>query len=67
MNAKAKAFPDPHIKDMGGMTLRQYYAAAALPECMREMREGNSYLLSDAANLAFAYADAMIRHEAEES
>jgi len=65
MNAKTKAFPDPHIKDMGGMTLRQYYAAVALPECIRESKEAESYYLSETVSLAFAYADAMIKHEEE--
>lgn len=52
------------IKELlNGITLRQYYAAAVMPECMREMKEAESYYLSDAASLAFAYADALIQHE----
>jgi len=66
MNAKVKAFPDPHIKDMGGMTLRQYYAAVALPESIREMNAIESYDCMDAVQLAFTYADCMIKYEAEE-
>ena len=49
MNAKVKALPD-------GMTLRQYYAAVALPESIREMNAAESYDCMEAAQLAFAYA-----------
>ena len=65
MNAKVKAFPDPHIKDHGGMTLRQYYATALMPSCIQMMNEAESYDLKDAVHMAFAYADAMIKYEEE--
>jgi hypothetical protein len=65
MNASTKAFPDPHIRDGGGMTLRQYYATAMMPSCIQMMNEAESYDLKDAVHMAFAYADCMIKYEEE--
>jgi len=41
-------------------TLRDYFAAAALPMAIKEMNEAESYDINDAATLAYQYADAMM-------
>lgn len=67
-----KAFPTPtfSINDEarvtavggeGGMDLRDYFAAAALPMAIQEMNEAESFNLNDAATMAYHYADAMMR------
>jgi len=65
MNAPIKAFPNPHIRDGEGMTLRQYYATALMPSCIQMMNEAESYDLRDPVHMAFAYADCMIKYEEE--
>jgi len=66
-----KAFPTPafSINDAarvtavggeGGMDLRDYFAAAALPMAIKEMNDAESYNINDAATLAYHYADAMM-------
>ena len=66
-----KAFPTPafSINDEarvtavggeGGMDLRDYFAAAALPMAIKEMNDAESYNINDAATLAYHYADAMM-------
>ena len=57
------AFPtDPtsHDESDTGMTLRDYFAAKALPVAIQEMNEAESYDINDAATLAYQYADAMM-------
>ena len=57
------AFPtDPTSYDESdiGMTLRDYFAAKALPIAIQEMNEAESYDINDAATLAYQYADAMM-------
>ena len=67
-----KAFPTPafSINDEarvtavggeGGMDLRDYFAAAALPMAIQEMNEAESFDLNDAATMAYHYADAMMK------
>lgn len=66
-----KAFPTPtlSINDAarvtavggeGGMDLRDYFAAAALPMAMKECCDAESYNINDAATMAYHYADAMM-------
>ena len=45
----------------GGMDLRDYFAAAALPMAIQEMNEAESFNLNDAATMAYHYADAMMK------
>lgn len=65
------AFPtdrsnDPSYTDIGGgMTLRDYFAAAALPEAFRQEATGDSglpciYDSAAVARVAYTVADAMI-------
>lgn len=67
-----KAFPTPTfsinnearvtaVGGEGGMELRDYFAAQALPMAIQEMNEAESYDLNDAATMAYHYADAMMR------
>ena len=49
------------ILEQRGMTLRDYFAAAALPAAIQEMNEAESYEIDDAAIVAYQYADAMMR------
>jgi len=44
----------------GGMDLRDYFAAQALPMAIKEMNEAESYNINDAAIVAYQYADAMM-------
>ena len=44
-----------------GMTMRDYFAAAALPAAIQEMNEAESYEIDDAAIVAYQYADSMMR------
>lgn len=44
----------------GGMDLRDYFAAAALPMAIKEMNDAESYNINDAAIVAYQYADAMM-------
>jgi hypothetical protein len=48
-----------------GMTLRDYFAAAALPMAIQEMNEAESYDMNDAAIVAYQYADAMMKQRSE--
>ena len=55
------AFPNSHLSHIKGMTLRDYFAAAALPMAIKEMNEAESYDSNDAAIVAYQYADAMMK------
>jgi hypothetical protein len=54
------AFPNPHLTDQLGMTLRDYFAAKALPAAIKEVEEAETYNLADVAAIAYQYADAMM-------
>ena len=67
-----KAFPTPtfsinnearvtSVGGDGGMLLRDYFAAQALPMAIQEMNEAESYDINDAAIVAYQYADAMMK------
>lgn len=43
------------------MSLRDYFAAQALPMAIKEMNDAESYGADDAASLAYQYADSMMR------
>ena len=48
-------------KNPEGMTLRDYFAAKALPMAIQEMNEAESFDLNDSATMAYHYADAMMK------
>lgn len=54
------AFPNPNRTDQTGMTLRDYFAAKALPAAIKEVEEAETYNLADVAAIAYQYADAMM-------
>ena len=58
------AFPASHF-DLAdhehGMSLRDYFAAQALPMAIKEMNDAESYNINDAATMAYHYADAMLK------
>ena len=49
----------------GGMELRDYFAAQALPMAIQEMNEAESYDMNDATIVAYQYADAMMKARQE--
>ena len=55
MNNEA-AFPNPHLRDGSGMTLRDYFAAKVLPQCFEV-----STTTDIAAKEAYRMADAMMK------
>ena len=56
------AFPWSHDNiTCTGMTLRDYFAARALPMAIQEMNDAESYDSNDAAIVAYQYADAMMK------
>ncbi len=44
-----------------GMNLRDYFAARAMPQAFKEVDEAESYNINDVAEIAYQYADAMMR------
>jgi hypothetical protein len=59
-----QAFPlqgNDEYEGQDGMTLRDYFAARVLPMAIKEMNDAESYGADDAANLAYQYADSMMR------
>ena len=56
-----KAFPNPHLRDDSGITIRDYFAARAM-----EALIDNDALFSEIPTQAYALADAMMKaREAE--
>jgi hypothetical protein len=55
------AFPNSHLSHIKGMSLRDYFAAAALPVAIQEMNDAESFNVNDAAIVAYQYADAMMK------
>jgi len=43
-----------------GMTLRDYFAAKAMPQAFKEVEEAENYNIMDVAAIAYQYADAMM-------
>ena len=46
---------------MTDISLRDYFAAAALPMAIEEMNDAESFNINDAAIVAYQYADAMMK------
>ncbi len=51
-----KAFPNPHLRDDSGMTLRDYFAAKAMQALI-----DNDGLFSEIPTQAYEMADAMMK------
>lgn len=61
---KEPAFPAMHYDladNEHGLTMRDYFAAKALPIAIQEMNDAESYNINDAAIVAYQYADAMMK------
>ena len=63
-----KAYPYMHKHPTSGQTtqaegmdLRDYFAGLALPSAIKEVEEAESYNLIDVAEIAYQYADAMMK------
>jgi len=59
------AFPNPHRTDLTGMTLRDYFAAKALPFALSECALSEDYDVNSPAELAYQFADAMMKARGE--
>ena len=59
------AFPNPHRTDQLGMTLRDYFAAKALPFALSECALSEDYDVNSPAELAYQFADAMLKAREE--
>ena len=63
-NTGGAAFPYAAVHGCNGeygMTLRDYFAAKALPTAIREVEEAETYDLAEVAAIAYQYADAMLK------
>lgn len=63
-----KAYPYQHrhpttgvTTSSEGMDLRDYFAAMALPQAIKEIEEAETYNIKDVAEIAYQYADAMMK------
>lgn len=54
------AFPALYQASVSGMTLRDYFAAKALPEVIRKYPISDTTTIPEAAQMAYELADAMI-------
>ena len=54
-----KAFPNPHLRDGSGMSLRDYFAAQALSGLINYSPEPNEH--EAIAKLCYSLADAMMK------
>jgi hypothetical protein len=67
-----KAYPYMHkhptsgqTEIAAGMDLRDWFAGLALPTAIKEVEDAESYNLSDVAEIAYQYADAMMKARKE--
>ena len=44
-----------------GMDLRDYFAGLALPQAIKEIEEAETYNIKEVAEIAYQYADAMMK------
>lgn len=60
MNLQEKAFPNPHLTNETGMTLRDYFAAKAMQGFLATVKVGcpDDLIAQDAYNLADAMMEA---------
>ena len=66
MTLNPPAFPcerqltDQDVLVFEGMSMRDYFAAKAMPQAFKEVEEAESYNINDVAEIAYQYADAMM-------
>ncbi len=63
MNNEA-AFPNPHLRDGSGMTLRDYFAAKAMTGLLTAEIVGE-YSNEHVAEISYRIADAMLKQRTE--
>ena len=56
-----KAFPNPHLRDGSGMTLRDYFAAKAMQGYCSDPDWRQDMVFIDTAYAAYEQADAMLK------
>jgi hypothetical protein len=60
-----KAFPNPHLRDDSGMTLRDYFAARAMQALLSDSDWRQDMDIRDTAFAAYKTADAMLKAREE--
>jgi len=60
-----KAFPNPHLRDDSGMTLRDYFAARAMQALLSDSDWRQDMDIKDTALAAYKTADAMMKEREE--
>ena len=61
-----KAFPDQHLRDDSGMTLRDYFAARAMQALLSDSDWRQDMDIKDTALAAYKTADAMMKERGRE-
>jgi hypothetical protein len=57
-----KAFPNPHLRDDSGITMRDYFAAKAMQAILNEdPNYHQKYQFLDLADFSYKCADAMLK------
>jgi hypothetical protein len=56
-----QAFPNPHRTDVGGMSLRDYFAAKAMQAFLSDPEWRQEMDLNETAFAAYRMADAMLK------
>jgi hypothetical protein len=59
------AFPNPHLRDGSGMTLRDYFAAKAMQALLSDSDWRQDMDFKDTALAAYKTADAMLKAREE--
>ena len=59
MTIQEKAFPNPHLTNETGMTMRDYFAAKAMQSLIAAYKDDHS-VADEISYRAFYYADAMM-------
>ena len=61
-----KAFPDPHLRDDSGITMRDYFAARAMQALLSDSDWRQDMDIKDTALAAYKTADAMMKERGRE-
>ena len=61
-----KAFPNPHLRDDSGITMRDYFAARAMQALLSDSDWRQDMDIKDTALAAYKTADAMMKERERE-
>ena len=61
-----KAFPNPHLRDGSGITIRDYFAARAMQALLSDSDWRQDMDIKDTALAAYKTADAMMKERGRE-